>query len=128
MSRPAARPRILIVEDHADVLATMRYLLKRAGCDTAGARTGAEAVRLARENRFDLITLDIDLPDANGLELCRRFKQDRKLGHIPVVFVSGRLCEGNRQRCLELGAADYIVKPFDALVFVARIFAQLKTA
>jgi len=85
-------------------------------------------MRLAKEGKFDLITLDIDLPDINGLELCRRLKQAPHLCHIPVVFVSGHLCEENRPRCFELGAADYIVKPFDAFVFVSRIFSHLKTA
>jgi len=122
------KPKILVVEDQPGVLATMLYLLKRAGCEATGAKTGAEAMRLAKEGKFDLITLDIDLPDTNGLELCRRLKQDPHLCRIPVIFVSGRLCEGNRPRCFELGAADYIVKPFDAFVFVSRIFSHLKTA
>jgi DNA-binding response OmpR family regulator len=128
MTMTSPSPKILVVEDQPDVLATMLYLLNRAGCEATGARTGAETMLLARAVKFDLITLDIDLPDTNGLELCRRLKQDLHLCHIPVIFVSGRLCEGNRQRCFELGAADYIVKPFDAFVFVARIFSHLKTA
>jgi len=122
------KPKILVVEDQPAVSDTMLYLLKRAGCEATSARTGAEGLRLAQEEKFDLITLDIDLPDINGLEFCRRLKQDLHLCHIPVIFVSGRLCEGNRQRCLELGAADYIVKPFDVSVFVSRIFSHLKTA
>jgi DNA-binding response OmpR family regulator len=128
MTKTRAKPKILVVEDQPDVLKTMLYLLKRAGCETRGAKTGAEAMRLASAGKFDLITLDIDLPDTNGLELCRRLKQDLHLRQIPVVFVSGRPCDGTRQRCLDLGAADYIVKPFDAFVFVARIFFHLKTA
>jgi len=128
MTLTPLKPKILVVEDQPAVSETMIYLLKRVGCETVGAKTGAEGMRLARQGGFDLITLDIDLPDINGLELCRRLKQDIHLCHIPVIFVSGRLCEGNRQRCLELGAADYIVKPFDALVFVSRIFSHLKSA
>jgi len=128
MTKTRAKPKILIVEDQPDVLKTMLYLLKRVGCETMGAKTGAEAMRLASAGKFDLITLDIDLPDTNGLELCRRLKQDLHLRQIPVIFVSGRPCDGNRQRCFDLGAADYIVKPFDALVFVSRIFFHLKTA
>jgi CheY-like chemotaxis protein len=127
MTLTPLKPKILVVEDQPDVLETMLYLLKRVGCETTGAQTGAEAMQLAKKGKFDLITLDIDLPDTNGLELCRRLKQDRHLRHIPVIFVSGRLCEGNRQRCFELGAADYIIKPFDALVFVSRIFSHIKT-
>jgi DNA-binding response OmpR family regulator len=122
------KPKILVVEDQPEVQNTMLYLLKRAGCEATGAKTGNEGMQLALAGEFDLITLDIDLPDANGLELCRRLKQDRQLCHIPVILVSGRLCEGNRQCCFELGAADYIVKPFDAFVFVSRIFLHLKTA
>jgi DNA-binding response OmpR family regulator len=121
------KSKILVVEDQPEVLETMLYLLKRVGCETAGAKTGAEGMQLARAGKFDLITLDIDLPDTTGLELCRRLKQDLQLCHIPVIFVSGRSSDGNRQCCLELGAADYIVKPFDAFVFVARIFFHLKS-
>jgi CheY-like chemotaxis protein len=128
MTAPVLKPKILVVEDQPDVLATMLYLLKRVGCETTGAKTGAEAMRLAQEGAFDLIKLDIDLPDISGLEICRRLKQDLHLRRIPVIFVTGRLWEGNRQRCFELGAADYIVKPFDASVFVSSIFSHLKTA
>jgi DNA-binding response OmpR family regulator len=124
-SRP--KPKILVIEDHPDVLAAILYLLKHVDCEGVGARTGAEGMQLARDGQFDLITLDIDLPDTNGLELCQRLKQDLHLRHIPVIFVSG-LGGRNRQRCLELGAADYIAKPFDIHVFVSRIFAHLKTA
>ena len=128
MTSTCLKPKILVVEDQADVLATMLCLLKRAGCETAGAKTGAEAMQLAKTGKFDLITSDIDLPDTNGLELCRRLKQDSQLQQIPVIFVSARLCEENRQHCFELGAADYIVKPFDTFVFVSRIFSHLKSA
>ena len=128
MTAPLPKPKILVVEDQPDVLATMIYLLKRAGCETTGAKTGAEALRLVLEGKFDLITLDIDLPDTDGLELCRCFKQDFQLVHIPVIFVSGRPDEGNQQGCFELGAADYIAKPFDASAFVSCIFSHLGTA
>jgi DNA-binding response OmpR family regulator len=122
------KPKILVVEDQPAVSETMIYLLKRVGCEAVGAKTGTEGMRLAQAGEFDLITLDIDLPDISGLEVCRRLKRDPRLCHTPVIFVSGRLCEGNRQHCFELGAADYIVKPFDAFVFVSRIFSHLKTA
>lgn len=128
MTSTPLKPKILVVEDQPDVLAMMLYLLKHAGCETTDAKTGAEALRLAQEGKFDLITLDIDLPDTDGLELCRCFKQDVQLVHIPVIFVSGRLCEGNRQRCFESGAADYIAKPFDTSAFVSCIFSHLGTA
>jgi DNA-binding response OmpR family regulator len=128
MTATPVKPKILVVEDQPAVSETMIYLLKQAGCEAVGAKTGTEGMRLAQAGEFDLITLDIDLPDISGLEVCRRLKRNPRLCHTPVIFVSGRLCEGNRQHCFELGAADYIVKPFDALVFVSRIFSHLKTA
>jgi len=128
MTATPVKPKILVVEDQPAVSETMIYLLKRVGCEAVGAKTGTEGMRLAQAGEFDLITLDIDLPDISGLEVCRRLKQDPHLCRIPIIFVSGRSYEGNRQGCFEVGAADYIVKPFDASVFVSRIFSHLKTA
>lgn len=128
MTVPLPKPKILVIEDHPDVLATILYLLKRVDCEGVGARTGADGMQLAKDGKFDLITLDVDLPDTDGLELCRRLKLDQHLRHIPVIFVSGCGGAGSRQRCLELGAADYIAKPFDVRLFVSCIFTHLKTA
>lgn len=128
MTGPPAKPRILVIEDRPDVLAAMLYLLKHVDCEGVGARTGAEGMQLAKDGKFDLITLDIVLPDTDGRELCRRLKQDQHLRHIPVIFVSGYGGKGTRQHCLELGAADYIAKPFDVRLFASCIFAHLKTA
>ena len=64
----------------------MIYLLKRVGCEAVGAKTGTEGMRLAQAGEFDLITLDIDLPDISGLEVCRRLKQDLRLCHITGHF------------------------------------------
>jgi two-component system catabolic regulation response regulator CreB len=128
MTATPVKPKILVIEDQPGVSETMIYLLKRVGCEAVGAKTGTEGMRLAQAEEFDLITLDIDLPDISGLEVCRRLKQDLRLCHTPVIFVTGRLCELNRDHCFELGAADYIVKPFDTFVFVSRIFFHLKTA
>jgi CheY-like chemotaxis protein len=123
-----SKPRILVIEDHPEVLATMLYLLKRVDCEGVGARTGAAGMQLAKAGQFDLITLDIVLPDTDGRELCRHLKRDRQLRHIPVIFITGYGGQGIRQHCLELGAADYIDKPFDARLFVSRVFFHLKIA
>ena len=127
MTSPCSKPKILVIEDHPEVLATILYLLKRVDCEGVGAQNGADGIRRAKEGRFDLITLDIVLPDIDGLELCRRLKQDRQLRHIPVIFITGFGGRGVRQHCLELGAADYIDKPFDVRLFVSSIFTHLKT-
>jgi CheY-like chemotaxis protein len=121
-----SKPKILVIEDHPEVLATILYLLKRVNCEGVGARTGTDGLRRAKEGQFDLITLDIVLPDIDGLELCRRLKQDRQLRHIPVIFITGFGGRGIRQHCLELGAVDYIDKPFDARQFASCIFTHLK--
>jgi DNA-binding response OmpR family regulator len=76
---------------------------------------------LVQAHRFDLITLDIDMPGQNGFEVCRQLKQDPRWQHIPVVFVSGRHSEDDSRRGFELGAADYITKPFEATDFIFRV-------
>lgn len=103
--------KILIVEDQTPVAMMMTYLLTRAGCETEVARTGCEALELASDGHFDLITLDIDLPDASGFEIYRHLKEN-PFFETPIVFVSGRPLEQDIQHGLELGAVDYIEKPF----------------
>lgn len=120
--------RILVIEDHPDVLNLMVTVLARAGCDVAGAPTGAEGLRLAGQGIFDLITLDVDLPGTNGFEICSRLKQDPRLRQTPVVFVSGRLADEDVRRGYAVGATDYIAKPFDLRAFVSRLLAHVKGA
>ena len=119
------KPKILIVEDETAVAMMMVFLLERAGCKTEVATTGKRGMALAQENKFDLITLDVDLPDINGFEICSELKQRHYSRHTPVVFVSGRPCEQDVQHGLELGAVDYIAKPFGASDFISRILAHL---
>ena len=119
------KPKILIVEDHPDVLNTMVFLLEREGCSVIAAQTGAQGMELARDGDFDLITLDIDMPGISGFEVCRRLKQDPVLRQTPVIFVSGRSCDEDINHGLALGAVDYITKPFDALTFVSRILSHI---
>lgn len=123
-----ARTRILVVEDHPEVLNLMALVLSHAGCDVARAQTGAEGLRLAGSQRFDLITLDVDLPEMNGFEICSRLKQDPHLKQTPVIFVTGRFAEEDVRRGREVGAADYITKPFDLPTFVSRLLSQVAFA
>lgn len=118
--------KILIVEDDTPVAMMIAYLLTRAKCEVAVAKTAQEGMQLAEEEIFDLITLDVDLPDANGYEICRELKQRHISRHTPIVFVSGRTCEVDRQRGLEAGAVDYIAKPFDAFEFAPRLISHTK--
>jgi DNA-binding response OmpR family regulator len=120
------KARILIVEDQTAVAMMMVYLLTQAGCETEVAATGKKAMQLAAEGDFDLITLDVDLPDANGFKICSRLKENPCLCDTPVCFVSGRPCEQDVQRGFEVGAVDYITKPFDALDFAPRLLSYIK--
>jgi CheY-like chemotaxis protein len=121
-----AKAKILVVEDQASVAMMMGFLLTRAGCDVETAWNAEKALRLAHDGDFDLITLDVSLPGMNGFELCRRLKQNPRLRETPVVFISGRLGEEEVQRARELGAADFIEKPFEATDFIFRIISHAK--
>jgi DNA-binding response OmpR family regulator len=121
----SAKFKILIVEDEAPVAITMSFLLTRAGCETQVASTGVEAMQMVQTSRFDLITLDVTMPGCNGFDLCAKIKQDSHLRHVPVVFVSGRCSLEDQQRGLDVGAADYITKPFGALEFASRLLSHI---
>jgi DNA-binding response OmpR family regulator len=120
------KAKILVVEDETPVVMAMAYLLNRAGCEVEAAWNAEKALRLAHDGAFDLITLDIDLPGTSGFEICRRLKQSPGLRDIPVIFVSARPHEKDRQRAFELGAVDYIEKPFEATDFIFRIISHAK--
>ncbi len=121
------KPRILIIEDEPALLLMMVYLLTRVGCDVLTAWSGEKGIQMAKEGKFDLITLDIDLPDISGFEICRGLNQNPALSHLPIIFISGRILEEDRQRAFEVGAADYIEKPFDVSFFVQRILFHAKS-
>jgi CheY-like chemotaxis protein len=118
--------KILIVEDEAPVAVTMSFLLTRAGCVTELASTRDEAMQIAQASRLDLITLDVNMPGCSGFDLCAEIKQNPLLRHIPVVFVSGRCSLEDQQRGLDVGATDYITKPFGA-EFAPRILSHIKS-
>ncbi len=105
----------------------MVFLLHRAGCDVQVAANGHAGMKLATQEKFDLITLDVDLPDVNGFEICRELKQRHISYRTPIVFVSGRTDEESRHRARELGAADFIEKPFQADDLISRISSCIKT-
>jgi len=115
--------RVLVVEDERDVAELLRYNLGKEGYDVVVAATGAEAVRQAHEARPDLVLLDIMVPQLNGWEICRRLKQDTETRAIPVIMVTGRVEEGDKVLGFEVGADDYVTKPFSPRELIARIRA-----
>jgi len=116
------------VEDQPEVRELLQLVLVQAGCEVNAAETGYEGLLLAGNGRFELITLDVDLLGASGFQICSRLKQSAELRSIPVVFVTGRFAEEDRQRARELGAADFFTKPLDLPSFVPRLLAHAKTS
>jgi DNA-binding response OmpR family regulator len=121
------KARILIVEGRTSAAMMMVHVLSRAGCDVLVASTGEKGMELAQESKFDLITLNVDLPDASGFEICSELKQRHYSRHTPIIFISERPCEKDRQHGLKLGAVDYIAKPFEVTDFIFRIMSHAKT-
>ena len=114
---------MLVVEDEADVAEMIRYNLGKEGYDVRLAGNGMDALRLAKEAKPDLILLDIMVPQLNGWEICRRLKQDRETVAIPVIMVTGRVEEGDKVLGFEMGADDYVTKPFSPRELLARVRA-----
>ncbi len=118
--------KILLIEDDADLFALLKYNLEKEGYAFAGSQTGKGAIELCRRERPDLIILDIMLPDSDGLEICRSIPSHPELAAVPVIFLTARATETDRIVGLELGANDYIVKPFFVRELIARIKIQFR--
>ena len=119
----ATSGRILVVEDEQDVAELLRYHFGKEGYDVVVAPNGQDAVKRARELRPEVILLDIMVPQLNGWEVCRRLKSEADTRAIPVIMVTGRVEEGDKVLGFELGADDYVTKPFSPRELVARVRA-----
>src|ERR1700689_459589 len=113
--------KIVLIEDDVDLYSLIQYNLEKEGFTMAGAQTGKGAIDLCRRELPDLIILDIMLPDSDGLEICRAIRNHSELAPVPVIFLTARASETDRIVGLELGANDYIVKPFFIRELIARI-------
>ena len=121
-----ARVRILVVDDEPDILELIRYNLTRNNYDMTGVASGEEAFASVRTSPPDLVVLDLMLPGVDGLEVCRRLKNDGRTADIPVIILSAKGEEADVVTGLELGADDYLTKPFSPRVLLARIKAVLR--
>ncbi|WP_281883768.1 response regulator transcription factor [Paenibacillus sp. YYML68] len=117
--------KILIVEDTDDIRQLLKLYLEAQGFQVVEAGTGEEGLTHFRKEQPDLVLLDIVLPDMDGYTLCRHIRSDSK---VPIVFISCNTASGDIVRGLELGGDDYIEKPFDPAVVVARVHANLRRA
>lgn len=118
--------RILVVEDEADLQQVLDYNLRQAGHEVIAASRGHDGLRLARERHPDLVLLDLMLPDLAGTELCKALKRDPRTRDIPVLMLTAKGEEIDRVLGFELGADDYVVKPFSVRELLLRIQAILK--
>ncbi len=113
--------KIVLIEDDADLYSLIQYNLDKEGFTVVGSQTGKGALELCRRERPELIILDIMLPDSDGLDICKGIRAHPELAPIPVIFLTARASETDRIVGLELGANDYIVKPFFVRELIARI-------
>ena len=121
-----AKETILVVEDEEDIRELLKYNLEKEGYQIFGAATGEEALQAVRRRLPDLILLDLMLPGIDGLEVCRRIKSDPQARHLPIIMLTAKGEETDIVTGLELGADDYVTKPFSPRVLVARLRAALR--
>lgn len=119
---------VLVVEDEPDIREVVRYNLEREGYLVAEASTGEEALVLAREQHPDLVVLDLMLPGIQGLEVCRRLRERLATRDVPLVMLTAKGEEADIVSGLEMGADDYVTKPFSPRELVARIRSVLRRA
>lgn len=118
--------KILIVEDMESVVTLLRSLLEREGFQVTTAQDGVEALEAVRRDKPDLVLLDLMLPGLDGLEVCRRIRHDPVTAHLPIIILSGKEEETDKVIGLEIGADDYITKPFQANELIARVKGRLR--
>jgi two-component system alkaline phosphatase synthesis response regulator PhoP len=120
------RARILVVEDELDLQDLLRYNLEREGYSVASATRGEEALKAIRQERPDMVLLDLMLPGMDGLEVCRSLRSDTAMKDLPIVMLTAKGEEADVVAGLELGADDYITKPFSPRVLIARLKAVMR--
>jgi len=121
-----SKGKVLIVEDDRDIAEMVEYNLKEEGYETVSAFNGEDGVRLAKKASPDLIILDIMLPIIDGFEVCRILKKEQVTADIPVIILSAKSQETDKIVGLELGADDYVTKPFSPRELIARIRAIMR--
>jgi two-component system, OmpR family, alkaline phosphatase synthesis response regulator PhoP len=119
---------ILVIDDETNILRLVRDYLEQAGCRVFTASNAESGLHLLRREKPDLLVLDLGLPDRDGWDLTRQIRSDRQLGAIPIIMLTARVEDSDKIIGLELGADDYITKPFNPREVVARVRAVLRRA
>src|SRR5271169_3244402 len=120
--------RVLLIEDDRDIVELVRYNLEREGFQVAAATDGATGLAQVRKTPPDLLLLDLMLPKLSGLEICKEIRRDQSLNRLPILMLTARGEEADRVVGLEMGADDYVTKPFSPRELVARVKALLRRA
>ncbi len=123
---PMDRKTILIVDDEEDIIELVRLNLAREGYQTLACTTGEKALEIAESKRPDLVILDLMLPGIDGMEVCRRLKANPQTQQIPVLMLTAKGEEVDVVAGLELGASDYVTKPFSGKILAARVRRLLR--
>ena len=126
MSPRSSPPRIALIEDDADLSFTIRLNLEREGYEVANFTNGLEGLMHVQQGGFDFLILDLNLPDLDGFTICREIRRTPVTASLPVLMLTARSSEQDRVMGLELGADDYLVKPFSVRELLARVSAILR--
>ena len=126
MSETTPKARILVVDDEPDLIAVLRMGLQMEGFEVLEAADGAAGLERAQTDKPDLIVLDLMLPKMDGYQVCRNLKFDSRYKSLPIFILSARPGEQDRRLALEMGADDFIRKPYDLKELVGKIRARLK--
>src|ERR1035437_9254979 len=118
--------RIVIIEDEPDIVQLVRYSFQKEGFQVESFVRGKDGLDYLHRKPADLVLLDIMLPDLDGLEICNRLRADERLRTLPVIFLTAKGAEIDRVLGLEIGADDYVVKPFSSRELLARVKAVLR--
>jgi len=121
-----AKQKILVVDDEEDILELVSYNLTRNGYQVETVTTGEDAIRTARADPPELLLLDLMLPGVDGLEVCKILKNDEQTAHVPILMLTAKGEEADIVTGLELGADDYVTKPFSPRILLARVRALLR--
>ncbi len=124
--RDMSKGTILAIDDEKDLLELLRYNLEKEGFDVILATDGASGFEIATKHKPDLIVLDVMMPGLDGLEVCRQLRDNARTARIPLIMLTARTTEADRVVGLELGADDYVTKPFSPRELVARVRALLR--
>ncbi len=124
---PDTRRRVVLIEDDPDIAEAITFQLEKAGLYVRVARTGEEGLETVRRGA-DLVLLDLNLPGMDGLEVCRMVRRQQTTAHVPIIMVTARADEVDRVLGLEMGADDYMVKPFSLKELAARCKVALRRA